>query len=136
MLRRLTLLALLAVAGADVAVAAEALQPGSVYGTDEGCAAVAAGEYPATDDWTVVTRKSLHQHESVCEFVQTLPGRDGSLFVNAICSGEGDTWPATFAILAGEDDGALRIADSNNNPWDVHACDGQTDAAADKLFGE
>jgi hypothetical protein len=136
MLRRAAILALLAVTGVEAAAAAEALPAGSVYGTTEGCTAVASGEYPATDDWSVVTRKYLRQHESVCEFVQTLPDQYGSLFVNAVCSGEGDTWPATFVILKGEDEGALRISDSNDNPWDLHVCDGQTDAAADKLFGE
>lgn len=130
------LVALFAIIGAHTAVADDVLPQGSVYGTTDGCAAVASGKYPDSDDWSVVTRKYLRQHESICEFVQTLPDRYGSLFVNAVCSGEGDTWPATFVILKGEDEGALRITDSNNNPWDLQVCDGQTDAAADKLFGE
>jgi hypothetical protein len=135
MFARTALLALFALAAAD-ALAAEVLPPGSVYGTTDGCAAVASGQYPASDDWVVVTRKYMRQHESVCSFVQTLPDQFGSLFVSAICSGEGETWPASFAITKGEDDGSLRLSDTNNNPWDMNVCDGLTDAAADKLFGE
>jgi hypothetical protein len=136
MLRRVAALALFAVAGAEAAVAAEALPAGSVYGTSDGCAAVASGEYPPSDDWMVVTRRYMRQHESACDFVQALPDKYGSLFVNAICSGEGESWPATFVVSKGQEEGALHISDSNNNPWDVSICDGQTDAAADKLFGE
>jgi hypothetical protein len=136
MLRLGALAALLAIVGANAAFADEALLDGSVYGTAAGCAAVASGKYPDSDDWSVVTRKYLRQHESICEFVQTLPDQYGSLFVSAICSGEGDTWPATFAITKGEDEGSLRVSDTDNNPWDVNVCEGQTDAAADKLFGE
>jgi hypothetical protein len=137
MLGRAALLLLFSSLGAGAAAAGdEALPPGSVFGTTDGCAAVAKGEYPPSDDWVVVTRKYLRQHESVCDFVQTLPDQYGSLFVSAICSGEGETWPATFAITKGDDEGSLRVSDSNNNPWDVNVCEGQSDAAADKLFGE
>jgi hypothetical protein len=136
MLARATLVALFALAGASAASAAEAIAQGSVYGTTDGCDAVASGQYPESDDWVVVTRRYMRQHESICSFVQTLPDQDGALFVNAICSGEGDTWPATFVIAAGQDEGSVRVSDSNNNPWDIHACEGLTDAAADKLFGE
>ncbi len=136
MLRPAALLALSSIAFADAAAAAEVLATGSVYGTDVGCAAVSSGEYPASDDWVVVTRRYMRQHESACSFVQVLPDRYGSLFVSAICSGEGDTWPASFVVSAGEDEGMLRLSDTNNNPWEMHVCDGLTDAAADKLFGE
>ncbi len=136
MLVRAAFLALVALAAPSAASAAEPIAQGGVAGTTAGCDAVASGQYPASDDWVVVTRKYMRQHESICEFVQTLPSKDGALFVNAICSGEGDTWPATFVISAGEDEGSVRVSDSNNNPWDVHVCDALTDAAAAKLFGE
>jgi hypothetical protein len=136
LIHRAAFVALLTLAAAQAALAAEAIAPGGVYGTDDGCAAVASGQYPDSDDWLVLTGKYMRQHESVCNFVQKLPDQYGSLFVNAICSGEGDTWPTSFVISTGEDEGDVRISDTNNNPWDVHACDGLTDTAADKLFGE
>jgi hypothetical protein len=136
MLTRAAFFTAVVIVGAPAAMAAEAIAPGGVYGTDEGCAAVASGNYPDSDDWLVLTGKYMRQHESICSFVQKLPDRYGSIFVNAICSGEGDTWPTSFVIAAGEEEGDVRISDTNNNPWDVHACDGLTDAAADKLFGE
>ena len=129
------LVALLVLSGAAPAGAGEALAAGAVYGNDPGCAMVASGGYGEDDSWVVVTRRYMRQHESACSFVQTLPDRYGPLFVSAICAGEGENWPATLVVSAGED-GGISVSAADIDPLQLHLCDGLVDAAADKVFGE
>lgn len=133
-MKKAQVLSLLLVLAASAVHAQEALQAEGVYGDKTGCTIVATGDYGTSDSWVVVTRRYMRHHESSCEFVETIPGKFGSLFVNAICSGEGETWPATYAISNGEE--GILVSPAGGEPFEVGVCEGVTAEAADKVFGE
>ncbi len=131
---------LVASAMAASAATADTLQPGKVYGNSEGCACAKTGQFPGTDSYVVITTRYVQQIETSCELVQALVGKYGDIFANAICSGEGETWPQTYVLSALTEDGSFTVTTSDGSylgsPDDaLKLCDGVTMEQADKVFG-
>ena len=127
----------LAVALSAGAATAAPLDAATVYGNAEGCAAMKSGDLGAAD-FLVLTTETLQTQQYSCDFVQVLPAKSGDLFVNAICYGEGQATPQTYAIT--EDSGSIIIATTDQEfvapgNGNVKACAGVTAEDAKKVLG-
>ena len=123
---------------AGAAVADDAPFAGDVvYGTEAGCTWLATRSYPGTEDTMVVTRDYMRGYESICHFVDMKQGVHEDLFVSAICYGEGEMWPATYALALDPDSGALVMTSQGGSVGgDLAACPDVTTAIADEITGE
>lgn len=128
------LLLLLACTGGALA---EPFAGDAVYGTDDGCEWLRTRTHPNSDGVMVVTASFLRGHESMCHFVDSKPGVHEDLFVSAICYGEGEMWPATYAMALDPDTGALIVSTGASSlPGPLRACAGSTGALANEILGE
>jgi hypothetical protein len=129
------LLFLLAATGG--ALAAEPFTGDAVYGTEDGCEWLRTRTYPNTDGVMVITSAFLRGHESLCHFVDIKPGVHEDLFVSAICYGEGEMWPAAYAMALDPDSNALIVSTGDGSlPGPLRACPGATGALANEILGE
>lgn len=123
------------------AVAAEAAEPfaaDEVYGTEAGCNWIETRTFPGSEDTLVVTRDFMRGYESMCHFVDAKVGAHEDLFVSAICYGEGEIWPATYAMMIDPDSGALVMSSVGGvGAGDkLQVCEGVTTELANRVVGE
>ena len=89
------------------------------YGDANGCAFAKTKEY-SEKEFVLLTPDDVSTAVTLCEFVQVLPHRGGSVIVTAQCGHEGDE-EQTIAMLRiqKEPDGvdAYRIYDANGGEW-------------------
>lgn len=118
--------------------AAEPFAADEVYGTEAGCTWIETRTFPGSEDTVVVTRDYLRGYESMCHFVDTKRGVHEDLFVSALCYGEGEIWPATYAMMLDPDSGALVMSSVGGVGAEstLQVCDGVTTARADEIVGE
>ena len=119
------------------ATAAEPFAGDAVYGTEDGCRWLETRTFPGTEGTMVVTHDFVRFYESMCHFVDRRPGVHEDLFVSAICYGECEIWPATYAMAIDPNTGALVMSSASGGGWrDLGVCPGATGALADEILGE
>ena len=108
MTRRLRAALVAAFVGAMPVVASAAtLDIPGPYGNETGCKVLAGGAY-ASDDKLILRPDSIEAHESICEFVEVLPTKDGAAVVTGYCQGEGALWARQYVVSAADPENSNR----------------------------
>ncbi|BCH24041.1 hypothetical protein MesoLjLc_37080 [Mesorhizobium sp. L-8-10] len=95
------------------------------YGNENGCK-VGRGEQVDTDDFLLLRPDGIDAYASSCEFVQSLPAKDGSRVLTGLCDEEGHEGKVVRMLSVGpsaDDPSALTISDGNGGLWgEVKPC--------------
>jgi hypothetical protein len=94
------------------------------YGNETGCQVLAGGAY-TSDDKLILRPDSIEAHESICEFVEVLPTKDGAAVITGFCQGEGSMWTRLYVVSPPDpENGEMRqIFFDNGELWaEVRPC--------------
>lgn len=110
---------------ASTPLRAQGLAITAPYGDENGCK-VGRGEQVETDDFRLLRPDGTTTYARVCEFVQTLTAKDGSLVVTGLCDEEGEEGKGVsmFSITRSlHDPQALAVYDGDGTLWgEVKPC--------------
>lgn len=95
------------------------------YGNENGCK-VGRGEQVDGDDFLLLRPDGIDAYASSCEFVQSLPARDGSRVLTGLCDEEGQEGKVVRMLSVGpsaSDPAALAVSDGVGGLWgEVKPC--------------